>query len=181
MKINFKLVFVSLTSLLLAACAAGGDIGAQAFSFSTPNDHLIVPGQRIGPVTLGMSDKALFKLSTPYTTTDSGTWMMYQYPDLRIYVAKSTHKVVAIELLGDTSYHTAGGVKIGLSLQDVETALGPPDSEQSNPFFGNKTIDVHYTGRTLAIDFSKPGASMADAPERSVQTIGIQSPSTNLF
>lgn len=180
MKISLKLAFVSLMVLLLARCAAD-EGSAQEASFSVPDDHLIVPGQRIGPVKLGMSDKALFKLSLPSTTTGGSTWMIYQYPGFVIYVANRTHKVVGIELVGDTSYHTAEGVRIGLSLQDVEAALGPPDAEMSNPFFGNTTVNVRYHGKTLLIDFDKFGASMADAPNQSVQNIEIESPGANLF
>lgn len=155
--------------LLLPLCA-----GAKAATVRGENDHLIVPDQRIGPVSLGMSDKDLFKLGTPNDTRPFSHWVTYWYDDMKIFVDAATHSVVFVELFDNDSYHTAEGVKIGSSVQDVETAMGPPDSVQGNSFFGNAPITLQYHSGNLAIGFTKENASMADRPEDTVQTIGIQ-------
>jgi hypothetical protein len=173
--------------ILTLAALAFGHQAAQASSFSVQNDHLIVPNKRIGPVALGMSDKDLFKLFIPQGTATLGKWTVYDYGEFRIFVDKGTHKVDAIWLhqfdRDAYSYHTAEGLKLGSSMQDILAALGPPEIVKGNNFFGNATTDVKYNAGNLIFDFDKLGASMADAPTRSVQSIKIQSPSVgkNLF
>jgi hypothetical protein len=169
-----------LTGLALSLAALGFAYqAALASSFKVPNDHLIVPDRRIGPIALGMSDKDLFKAFVPPGITTLGRWTVYDYGEFRIFVNKGTHKVEAIWLhqFDDDSdpYHTAEGVKLGSSLQDVMAAFGPPEVVRGNQFFGNATTDVKYHAGNLIFDFDKLGASMADAPTRSVQSIKIQS------
>jgi len=176
----------SLIGIALSLAALGfGCQAALASSFKVQNDHLIVPDRRIGPVALGMSDKDLFKVFVPQGTTPFGKWIVYDYGEFRIYVHGGTHRVVAIVLHqfdhDADPYHTAEGVKLGSSLQDVQAALGPPEVVKGNPFFGHATTDVKYRAGNLQFDFDKLNASMADAPTRNVQSIRIQSPGAGLF
>jgi hypothetical protein len=132
-----------------------------------------------------MSDKDLFKVFVPLGTTTLGKWTVYDYGEFRIFVNKATHRVDAIWLhqFDDDAdpYHTAKGVKLGSSLQEVMAAFGPPEEVRGNQFFGNATMDVKYHAGNLQFDFDKLGASMADAPTRNVQSIRIQSPGAGLF
>jgi hypothetical protein len=176
----------SLIGLALSLAALGfGCQAALASSFKVQNDHLIVPDRRIGPIALGMSDKDLFKVFVPLGTTTLGKWTVYDYGEFRIFVNKATHRVDAIWLhqFDDDAdpYHTAKGVKLGSSLQEVMAAFGPPEEVRGNQFFGNATMDVKYHAGNLQLDFDKLGASMADAPTRNVQSIRIQSPGAGLF
>jgi hypothetical protein len=152
---------------------------ALAANFKVQNDHLIVPDRRIGPIALGMSDKELFKVFVPVGATTLGKWTVYDYGEYRIFVNKATRRVDAIWLhqFDDDAhpYHTAEGVKLGSSLQEVMAAFGPPEEVRGNQFFGNATTDAKYRAGNLIFDFDKLGASMADAPTRSVQSIKIQS------
>src|SRR5262245_52068408 len=110
-----------LLSVLVLGCSSTGD-------FKVPNDRLIVPGTRIGPVSLGMSDEALFKVGTPDRTREAGNWIVYNYGSMRVFVDQRTRKVVSVGTGRDSAYRTAGGVKVGSTMRDVQAALGPPSS-----------------------------------------------------
>src|SRR5437870_4156270 len=92
-------------SFLTAGCAT-----ARASSAFQNSDHLIVPGKRIGPVALGMSDQALFKLGVPDETKPFDPFMVYFYREMKIFVDQSTHTVVCIVVHDDRSYHTVDGL-----------------------------------------------------------------------
>ena len=155
--------------------------GAQAGTVQGTNDHLIVPGQRIGPVSLGMSDRDLFKLGVPNITKPLGKLIAYFYDDMRVFVDGSSHKVIYVSMYRNESYHTAEGIGLGASLRDVESKLGPPESVKGNPFFGNAPIGVKYHSGNLYFSFSGVNASMADRPSDSVQKIEIQIPGASMF
>jgi hypothetical protein len=52
--------------LTLTACET---IAPQEPTALQNSDHLVIPGDRIGPVSLGMSPKAVFQLLGPPSTT----------------------------------------------------------------------------------------------------------------
>jgi len=171
-------VFAGLVLAALFACSA------QAVDSGVQNDHLIVPDQRMGPVALGISDKDLFKLFIPEQTSGGPTWTIYYQGGMRIYVDNKTHKIVGLVLAAGNdadSYQTAEGLKLGSSLQDIEAALGPPDSVNANPFFQGTVVNVRYHGGALVFSFEPPGSSMADRPGDSVQEIDLYAPGGGLY
>jgi hypothetical protein len=114
--------------LLLALAALF--VGLQSTTAAAKNDNLIVPGVRIGPVSLGMSDADLYKMLGDPTQTmtegvDMGRAIQYVFPKLSIVVSKATHRVTQVTTL-DPGYSTADGIKVGSSGLAVSTKLGIP-------------------------------------------------------
>ena len=137
---NFiNLGFMSLLLLSLAGCA-NMDPGvsltaADVDRLMAVNDHLIVPGERIGPVFIGMTEAQLYqKLGNPSTTTrgNDGTWVRYEYDSLvlGIQVNPSTHKVNYVDNyffggargdVKDFPYSTSEGITVGSSELQIQT------------------------------------------------------------
>jgi hypothetical protein len=160
----------------LLAPMQANDKGGNRRAFQN-SDHLIVPGKRIGPVALGMSDQALFKLKVPDTTRVGGSLMWYFYSGLmKVVVDQNTHTVVCIEVYRDSSYHAVAGLRIGSSLIDIEKAMGPPAAIQGNPFFSDATENVIYKSGDIVFSFGSVNGSMAERPRDTVQSISMRSP-----
>lgn len=110
------------------------------------SDHLIIPGERIGPIRLGMGmDEVLETLGRPdsmQTTRDSYHW---HYPDLNMQIdfflgAAPSVRQVATSAYTDkpfdtntmiwsdlkpvkTVFHTDNGIQLGASSFDVKRAF----------------------------------------------------------
>ena len=138
MKIVINCACVFLISLILAACASGGGIKIVQRSdqdvarLMTINDNLIVPGERIGPVFLGMTEEQLYRRMGNPVETQQGTGVLngvpiigYRYEDIIAIVQPSAHKVVEIQVEG-TRYTTAQGVTVGTSVLEMKAKLGRP-------------------------------------------------------
>jgi hypothetical protein len=145
--INFACVF--LTALILVACAGGGGIKMVQRSdqdvarLMAVNDNLIVPGERIGPVFLGMTEEQLYKKfgepSNILTTLQSED-IRYQYSTFDANVNKATHKVWSI-ITSNSGFHTAEGIKPGSSVMETQIKLGGS--------FGGPNTCINYNGRGL--------------------------------
>lgn len=166
----------ALLCISLISCSSTGGEG-----FKVPNDRLIVPGERIGPVALGMSDEALFKLGVPESTKPFGNWTLYLYKDMTVFVEQGSRKVVCVAVQSDSSYRLANGVKVGSTLRDIQAVMGPSGTIRGNPAFGNAPMSVRYQSGNLSFDFGGTTATMADRPRDTVQRIGIQVPGAGLL
>src|SRR6266480_3999436 len=104
MRITMNLTLIFFSALILAACAGGRAQIVQRSDqevaiLMSINDNLIVPGDRVGPVFLGMTEADLFKkLGDPSKTVrgDSGEWIWYTWGELQVEVTPSIHKVLVI-------------------------------------------------------------------------------------
>ncbi len=141
MKSAIKLAFTLLSILSLAGCAnLNPDPGvsltaADVDRLMVLNDNLIVPGERIGPVFIGMTETQLYKkLGNPSTTTrgNDDTWIRYEYDSLvlGIQVNPSTHKVNYIDNyffggnrgnVENFPYSTREGITVGSSELQIQT------------------------------------------------------------
>jgi len=122
-----KLVFISLFALYLAGCAnmnPGPSLSAaEVDRLMAINDNLIVPGQRIGPLFLGMTEAQLYKkLGDPVTILNNGEYTAYYYHGLDVAVLKSTGKVTQVTA-ESPQYSTSDGIQVGSSLLDVKSKL----------------------------------------------------------
>jgi hypothetical protein len=105
---------------------AFGTIDAQSRTSAGASDHLIVPGQRIGPIFIGMTETQLYqRLGNPSETTrgKDGTWIEYDYNNLglTIYADPATHKVYMIETgREDSPYSTREGIRVGSSELQIQ-------------------------------------------------------------
>jgi hypothetical protein len=134
MKTHIQLSSLFLSALLLTACASTArDPGVSltpehAASMMAINDNLIVPGERIGPIFIGMTEAELYKkMGDPSRTVrgDDGTWLRYRYDSthLSVQVNPSTHKVNVIDnyQIDYFPYATREGVAIGWSELHLQT------------------------------------------------------------
>jgi hypothetical protein len=132
MLINRALVF-SL-ALVVAGCAnmdPGVSLSDQDVArLMAIDDKLIVPGERIGPIFIGMTETNLYKkLGNPSTTVrgSDGTWIRYGYNNsgLSTQVNPSTHKVNVVDNYQQTyfPYSTREGITVGSS--ELQTQVLP--------------------------------------------------------
>ena len=143
-----------LVMLTFSACA---DVSTQTVATATitvPNDHLIVPGVRMGPFVLGMTETQLLAMGRPsarfasslVVTDNSGNAPVvlretdYCYWDqvVCVEVNQTNHLVQAIYTEGaytggSCPYKTLSGVTCGSSAAQVAQALelGEPDGSES--------------------------------------------------
>ena len=113
------------------------------------DDNLVVPGQRIGPVFLGMTEQQLYKkLGEPdQTMTASGT-VNYTYPTLQVCVDAVSHRVWEIDA-HTSKYSTAEGITIQSSGLAVRARLIERYSIRSLP---GVTFQDYPSGLTLTLN-----------------------------
>jgi hypothetical protein len=118
-KAAFAVVLLTLT-----ACET---IARQEPAALKNSDHIVISGDRIGPISLGMSPKAVFQLLGPPSTT-IGSTLLLRYGDSSFFVrADDTHqRVVQVAVYNDASFHTAEGARYGSTLQDLNRIWGSP-------------------------------------------------------
>ncbi|HEX2668214.1 MAG TPA: hypothetical protein VHP13_07545 [Gammaproteobacteria bacterium] len=94
-----------------------------------PDDYLIVPGTRIGPVAIGMTSEQVLQVKG---SPDKGsTRSMYNYhDDYRVIVDDKTQQVLRVDTRS-VWYSTAEGVKPGQSELDMRAKMGTPDSSSN--------------------------------------------------
>jgi outer membrane protein assembly factor BamE (lipoprotein component of BamABCDE complex) len=137
----------ALVLVLVVAMLATGVAVAQS-----TDDLLIVPGERIGPLKLGMSVTDVSKLfGTPRPATtklvsvvipipDGGTAFSWEpSAESKQHGAKSQGFGVITDQGGmvyevqspfDTRYHTDGGLRVGSKARDVVAAFGEPSRQK---------------------------------------------------
>lgn len=102
-----------------------------AATYAQPqNDHLIVAGSRVGPISLGMSTQELYKAMgepTESVTGNDGTWASYSWEDLRVWTDLPSGQVSRI-LVGGPSYSIDHGLTIGASELAMRAYLPNPQS-----------------------------------------------------
>lgn len=115
---------VAASLALLALCSSGPSARAD-------NDHLIVPWQRIGPVTLGMNAAALIDTLGKPTQTMRGPFVsVYVWNNsLAVYIKTDGSYVTQICAL-TAAYATAEGVRPGVADHAVTDLLGPPQNSR---------------------------------------------------
>lgn len=104
-------------------------------------DHLIVPGKRVGPVSLGMKrDQVLASLGLPvdtYVYPGGSVGLLYErhtnadgsYHDgLEIQVSGRSSQVEYIQIASfNSGYATAEGLAVGMQERKVRELMGPPE------------------------------------------------------
>jgi hypothetical protein len=139
---------------LLAAAALACSSAARA-----ENDHLIVPWQRIGPVTLGMTASDLVRILGEPTqkNRDLIVTLYYWKDDLTVTVKNDTATVTQICALSP-DYATPQGLHPGLSETAVTALLGEAQNSRlyrgwwklsyTNLSWGGLMVSIPLTGFT---------------------------------
>lgn len=126
---------------------------------TAPNDHLIVPGERVGPFVLGMTEDDLQKLGRPSTRGiysgrltaagkqwDSVSYCYYQEAVCAFVTGRPATVVdIWVGASGDCKgYHTTDSIGCAATAQQAETSLlwGEPISPYINTF-GSEDVKGH--------------------------------------
>jgi hypothetical protein len=140
-RVVLPVLFLGTAALFLAGCSESGASAAdmqkrqQAIAQS---DHHIVPGQRIGPIRLGMGmDEVLAELGQPdkiWTHRSGDT--DWNYWSLNLVVGFDNSSAPTVLWIEDRTwtgvpvhvvFRTAEGIGVGSSSFDVKRAYGSPD------------------------------------------------------
>lgn len=165
---------VAVALLTLSACET---IAPQEPTALQNSDHLVVPGDRIGPVSLGMSPNAVFQLLGPSSAT-IGSALLWRYGDSSFFVrADDTHqRVVQVAIYNDASFHTAEGARYGSTLQDLGRIWGSPYKIESYPFSPDrgKPIQAGFDQGRIVFFFQLPSGEINSPPGDGVTVVSIQ-------
>jgi hypothetical protein len=180
-------LLLPLIVLSLGACSS---IGGQKL---LGDDHIIVPGERLGAIRLGMSEDDLLKIGTPSSTQPLPLYkgkhsdetvpaIRYQFGGklISVYVERATRRVVQIELGHGGNcggYHTVESIGCSSTYYNIAGALGDPDNRRADSF-SPKLLDVTYFNErhappSLTVFSFHPGGSMAVRPVDDVQHIKL--------
>jgi hypothetical protein len=113
---KFPKELMLIPAALAAACASAP---------LTLNDDLVVPGERVGEVEIGLPLSTLMALKgTPYNTVPiSGTEATsYSFDGLTVGAHDTVYWIIAT----DPRFHTAGGVAPGVEQIFARASLGKP-------------------------------------------------------
>ena len=133
---------------IILAVALGISISSAAFA---QDDKLIVPGSRVGPAQLGMTEGALYKLlggPEGISSAPGSISYIYFHSGVYVHIDTLTHKVFEIDVGQNTDFQTAEGIKVGLTAETVKTALAEVNEHQPPLPGGIKRID-YKSGMTL--------------------------------
>jgi hypothetical protein len=104
-----------------------------------PRDTLIVPGERVGPIALGMSPMELAGAAgTPPQTLQQGKDTIYSWGDIVAQISDGATGVDVITV-NDPRYETANHIRVGLASLAASAVLGEPAKRTGSP--GLETLD----------------------------------------
>lgn len=130
-------LFASLLLLLIATLSETHrlphSVGpTPALTQNYTNDHLIVPGARIGPVTLGLSTAKLEEILGRATLRPQGEGTVYLYPDRGLVVYCQDGRVFSVTTRSP-EFQTRAGVGVGSDVNDVLRGLSKDYEMEGSP------------------------------------------------
>jgi hypothetical protein len=127
---------------LLGLALAGPVTAAPA-----PRDTLIVPGERVGPIALGMNPMELAgAVGTPPQTLQQGKDTVFSWGDVTAQISDGATGVDVITV-NDPRYETANHIRVGLASLAATAVLGQPAKRTSSP--GLESLD--YDGLSVVV------------------------------
>ncbi len=130
-KVGWGLRFVLLSALLLFLLVTVTEHtrspGTQPIlpppSDSIPEDLLIIPGTRAGPILLGSSTTTFQNILGPGQLRPEAEGLIHLYPEQGLVIYSEDQKVMAITLRSE-NFATRSGVKIGSDVDAVLRQMG---------------------------------------------------------
>jgi hypothetical protein len=117
----------------------------------TLNDHLIVPRERIGPMSLGMSATELAQTMGSPSSRRPGEVDLYSWRDLTATVTKNGLWATQICTFNPT-YVTAEGLHVGSTDVAVVGALGKPNySRVFSAWWGPSYSNLYWPGLMMSV------------------------------
>jgi hypothetical protein len=127
-----------LMSVALAVCANAA---------APVRDTLIVPGERVGPVALGMSPAELAQaVGSPGDPQRQGSATIYSWGQIVAEIGDASSGVALITV-NDSRYETATHIRVGLAGLAVTGVLGPP----ANTTTQQGLVALAYDGMTVIL------------------------------
>jgi hypothetical protein len=143
-----------LAPLALAAALAALSATASAQS----DDHKIIPGERVGPVQLGMSaEEVVGQWGRPEKiepVKNGGTFYRYASRGILVVLSDDAKPEISLIEVTDKSYATDKGVRVGSAASEVASAHGKQDDEREDT---DRTHLMAY--RNLGLVFRVENAS----------------------
>ncbi|HSN18353.1 MAG TPA: hypothetical protein VLV87_09080 [Gammaproteobacteria bacterium] len=133
-----------------------------------PDDSLIVPGKRIGPVAIGMTSKQVLEAKgSPHASVRFKDAALYNYGDKSDYgvlVDDDTQQVWRVQTTSD-SYDTEEGIHVGQTELEMQASLGKPDNsthdDNDEPVYQycyDRGLAVYITqGKIFMLSVFNPG------------------------
>lgn len=116
----------------------------------TQNDHLIVPWQRIGPMSVGMSTADLIHSMGPPTSRQPGEVVTYKWPDVSATVTEDGLWATQICTFNPTDV-TVEGLHVGSTDLSVAQLLGKPRySRLSTAWWGPSFANLYWPGLMIS-------------------------------
>jgi hypothetical protein len=150
-----RAVAFALVAALVAGCQQGAAPGSPPEPAPTPIfDHAILPGQRVGPMSLGMTDDALVEVEgKAESRVDRAGEIEYHYADFSVIVNTDTRRVTRI-LVTSGQYALEVGASVGMKEGEVTLLIGGPcDSDEQQIVVGPERVRRReYRGLTIVVD-----------------------------
>jgi hypothetical protein len=135
--IGLRLILVaSLLLLLLATLSETNKLPASSAPTPPPTessamDTLIIPGTRIGPITLGLSTKKMGEIMGQAQLRPQAPGVVHLYPNAGMVVYSEGGRVVSVTVRSP-AYKTRSGVGVGSDVDEVlKTLSGDYEMEGS--------------------------------------------------
>jgi len=130
---------------VLLALSLGMALAGPASAAAPVRDALIVPGERVGPIGLGMSAAALADaVGVPGDVQHQGNDTIYSWGEITAQISEKSPGVDLITV-NDPRYETADHIRVGLASLAVTAVLGQPANRTTAP--GLESLD--YDGMTV--------------------------------
>jgi hypothetical protein len=150
------LVIIAIFTLMLSVTAAKACYGKDGIVAEAHEDNVVVPGERVGWMKLGMKfDNVTKRLGNDYKVAGSNQSDLV-FPKYQLTFSLSGNKdtIQGIGVMG-SDYRTEAGIQVGSTEAQVVSAYGNPDSTAS-PSGGSCRI-LRYNARGITFVMSRGG------------------------
>jgi hypothetical protein len=108
-------------------------------------DALIVPGERVGPIALGLSEADLVMAAgAPASTLRQGNQTIYAFGRVSAQISQSGVDLITVD---DPRFETADHLRLGLALPVAISLLGQPAKRTTT----NGVETLEYEGMALIV------------------------------
>src|SRR5262245_7807256 len=157
----------ALIAVLLAGLALGGCASTEQAELPQPPaqpvfDRVIVPGQRVGPVALGMQAAQLLQsLGAPVRSShdfSDGSWNTFSN-GMAVFVRDSDNRVSMINI-ESAEFATEHGVGVGSSEIEIRSRMGAPYQAAQRPLgrvlcYSGMHVILNQDGRVQSLGVAK--------------------------